>query len=48
MLNRIFISADIEGTCGIADWDEATLGKADYEPFRRQMTAEVAAAWAMG
>ena len=44
MLNRIFISADIEGTCGIADWDEATLGKADYEPFRRQMTAEVAAA----
>ncbi|MDO5297925.1 MAG: M55 family metallopeptidase [Clostridia bacterium] len=44
MLNRIFISADIEGTCGIAHWDETILGKADYEQFRRQMTAEVAAA----
>lgn len=44
MLNRIFISSDIEGTCGIAHWDETTLGKADYEPFRRQMTREVAAA----
>ena len=44
MLDRIFISADIEGTCGIADWDETTLGKSEYEPFRRQMTAEVNAA----
>ena len=44
MLNRIFISSDIEGTCGIADWDETSLGKAEYEPFRRQMTAEVCAA----
>lgn len=44
MTNRIFISSDIEGTCGIADWDETQLGKADYEPFRRQMTREVAAA----
>lgn len=44
MLNRIFISADIEGTCGIAHWDETELGKPDYEPFRRQMTAEVSAA----
>lgn len=44
MLNRIFISADIEGTCGIAHWDETELGKPDYEPFRRQMTREVAAA----
>lgn len=44
MLNRIFISSDIEGTCGIAHWDEATPGKADYEPFRRQMTRETAAA----
>lgn len=44
MLNRIFLSADIEGTCGIAHWDETQLGKPDYEPFRRQMTAEVAAA----
>ena len=44
MLNRIYLSADIEGTCGIAHWDETELGKADYEPFRRQMTAEVKAA----
>ena len=44
MLNRIYISSDIEGTCGIAHWDETMLGKPDYEPFRRQMTAEVAAA----
>ena len=44
MLDRIFISADIEGTCGICHWDETELGKGEYEPFRRQMTAEVAAA----
>ena len=44
MLDRIFISSDIEGTCGICHWDETELGKAEYEPFRRQMTAEVAAA----
>lgn len=44
MLNRIFLSADIEGTCGIAHWDETELGKPDYEPFRRQMTREVSAA----
>ena len=44
MLDRIFISSDIEGTCGICHWDETELGKADYEPFRRQMTAEVRAA----
>ena len=48
MLNRIFLSADIEGTCGIAHWDETELGKPDYEPFRRQMTREVAAARRMG
>ena len=44
MLDRIFISSDIEGTCGICHWDETLLGKPDYEPFRRQMTAEVRAA----
>lgn len=44
MMNRIFISSDIEGTCGIAHWDETELNKPDYEPFRRQMTAEVNAA----
>ena len=44
MMSRIYISADIEGTCGIAHWDETEIGKPDYEPFRRQMTAEVRAA----
>ena len=44
MLDRIFISSDIEGTCGICHWDETELNKPDYDPFRRQMTAEVAAA----
>lgn len=44
MLNRIFISSDIEGTCGIAAWDEANPDKPDYGPFRRQMTREAAAA----
>lgn len=42
---QFYLSADIEGTCGIADWKETERGSpADYEPFRRQMTAEVAAA----
>lgn len=40
---KVFISADIEGVAGIVAWDEATKGKPDYEYFRRQMTAEVAA-----
>ena len=44
MLNRIFISSDIEGTCGICHWDETELNKPDYAPFREQMTREVAAA----
>ena len=44
MLDRIFISSDIEGTCGICHWDETQLGKADYEQFRQQMTHEVSAA----
>ena len=44
MLHRIFISADIEGTCGITHWDETIQGRQDYELFRRQMTKEVKAA----
>ena len=43
-MKRLFISADIEGTCGIAHWDETEYGKKDYDYFRRQMTREVAAA----
>ena len=44
MLNRIYISSDIEGTCGIAHWDETELGRSEHEYFRRQMTSEVKAA----
>ena len=41
---KVFICADIEGTAGITDWDEAEKGKADYAEFRRLMTAEIVAA----
>lgn len=43
-MKRIFLSADIEGTCGIIHWDETEKTKADYPPYARQMTREVAAA----
>lgn len=41
---KVFISADIEGTTGIAHWNEADRTKPDYKEFRHQMTAEVKAA----
>jgi len=41
---KVFISADIEGVTGIAAWEEARKDVAAYAEFRRQMTAEVAAA----
>ena len=41
---KIYVSADIEGTTGIAHWDETTKSKSDYADFQKQMTAEVAAA----
>lgn len=41
---KIFISADIEGTAGIAHWDEARRTHADWAEFRALMTAEVVAA----
>ncbi|GLU28106.1 M55 family metallopeptidase [Brucella sp. NBRC 12950] len=41
---KIFISADIEGTAGITNWDEARKGHADYEEFREYMTDELVAA----
>ncbi|PNE23148.1 peptidase M55 D-aminopeptidase [Mesotoga sp. Brook.08.YT.4.2.5.1] len=41
---KVYISADIEGTAGIVDWDEAKKGHKDYEYFSKQMTAEVRAA----
>jgi D-amino peptidase len=41
---KIFLSADIEGTAGIAAWDEAERSHRDYSEFRALMTEEVAAA----
>lgn len=42
---NIYISADMEGTCGITTWEETDKAKTeDYGPFARQMTREVAAA----
>lgn len=42
---KVFLSADIEGTCGIVDWSETERATPyDYTPFRKQMTREVAAA----
>lgn len=41
---KIYISADIEGTCGIVNWDETELSKADSSYFKEQMTKEVVAA----
>lgn len=41
---KVFISADIEGTAGIAHWDEAERSHADYADFRALMTGEVIAA----
>ena len=42
---KVFLSADIEGTCGICVWPETERKTpADYAPFQQQMTREVAAA----
>ncbi|MBS3650587.1 M55 family metallopeptidase [Pseudaminobacter sp. 19-2017] len=41
---KIFLSADIEGTAGIAHWDEADRSHPDHREFRTLMTAEVVAA----
>lgn len=43
-MSRIFLSCDIEGTCGVAHWDETERAKPDYGPFAKQMSREVAAA----
>lgn len=40
---KLFISSDIEGTCGICNWDETQKGHPDYEYFAKQMSKEVAA-----
>lgn len=41
---KVFLSADIEGTAGIAHWDEAERNHRDYAEFRALMTEEVMAA----
>lgn len=41
---KLFISADIEGTTGIALWDETENGHSRYPYFAEQMTKEVKAA----
>jgi D-amino peptidase len=43
-MNKVYISADIEGVCGIADWKETDLGDPQSAYFRAQMTREVQAA----
>ena len=42
---KIYLSADMEGTCGIAVWPETERkDDRDYIPLQKQMTREVAAA----
>ncbi len=41
---KVFISADMEGTAGVTDWDQVMPGRPDYTRFRRLMTEEVNAA----
>jgi D-amino peptidase len=43
---KLFISSDIEGTCGITHWDETDYERGGrwYDYFRGQMSREVAAA----
>ena len=42
---KVFLSADMEGTCGIVSWNETERSMpGDYTPMQKQMTREVAAA----
>ena len=42
---KVFLSADMEGTCGIAVWPETDRATPfDYTPIQKQMSREVAAA----
>jgi len=43
-MRKLFISADMEGTAGIAHWDETEKGKPLYDHFAHQMSREAAAA----
>jgi D-amino peptidase len=41
---KVFVSADMEGTAGVTDWDQVLPDRHDYARFRRLMTEEVNAA----
>jgi D-amino peptidase len=41
---KVYISADIEGTAGITNWEEADKPHDTYQEFRERMTGEVVAA----
>ena len=42
---KVFLSADMEGTCGVVSWPETERSTPfDYTPMQKQMTREVAAA----
>jgi D-amino peptidase len=41
---RVLISADMEGTTGVTGWPDVQPGQAQYERFRRFLTADVNAA----
>ena len=41
---KVYISADIEGTAGITNWEEADKTHSTYQEFRERMTEEVVAA----
>ena len=42
---KLFLSADMEGTCGVVSWPETERATPmDYAPIQKQMTREVAAA----
>jgi len=43
MIRKLYISADIEGICGIVDWKETNVDEAQGAYFREEMTQEVAA-----
>lgn len=41
---KVYISADIEGVCGIVDWEETHLHSSSAPYFKEQMSKEVSAA----
>ena len=41
---KVYISADMEGITGVANWEEVDHNKPAYAQFQKQMSLEVAAA----